>query len=224
MMDQNIDAHINTKRARADVGHLSTTYKVVKRAFDFVASAAGLIILAIPFLIIGIIIKLDDPEGGVFYSQTRLGKDGKEFRMWKFRSMVANADKLVDKLLEQNEVEGAMFKIKDDPRITKIGAFLRKYSLDELPQLYNILCGDMSLVGPRPPLPREVAEYTPYDMQRLAVIPGATGLWQVSGRSDVGFDEMVDLDIKYINSASIWNDIKILLKTVVIVIRPNGAY
>ena len=144
--------------------------------------------------------------------------------MWKFRSMVANADQMVDKLMEQNEIEGAMFKIKDDPRITHIGAFIRKYSIDELPQLFNILNGDMSLVGPRPPLPREVADYTEYDKQRLAVIPGATGLWQVSGRSDVGFDEMVDLDIEYINTASWWNDIKILFRTVYIVIRPNGAY
>ena len=144
--------------------------------------------------------------------------------MWKFLSMVANADQMVDKLMEQNEIEGAMFKIKDDPRITHIGAFIRKYSIDELPQLFNILNGDMSLVGPRPPLPREVADYTEYDKQRLAVIPGATGLWQVSGRSDVGFDEMVDLDIEYINTASWWNDIKILFRTVYIVIRPNGAY
>ena len=144
--------------------------------------------------------------------------------MWKFRSMVANADQMVYKLMEQNEIEGAMFKIKDDPRITHIGAFIRKYSIDELPQLFNILNGDMSLVGPRPPLPREVADYTEYDKQRLAVIPGATGLWQVSGRSDVGFDEMVDLDIEYINTASWWNDIKILFRTVYIVIRPNGAY
>lgn len=144
--------------------------------------------------------------------------------MWKFRSMVANADQMVDKLMEQNEIEGAMFKIKDDPRITHIGAFIRKYSIDELPQLFNILNGDMSLVGPRPPLPREIADYTEYDKQRLAVIPGATGLWQVSGRSDVGFDEMVDLDIEYINTASWWNDIKILFRTVYIVIRPNGAY
>lgn len=174
---EQLKLHTSNERVNADVEHLSSVYLITKRAFDFVASALALILFAIPFLIIGIIIKLDDPEGGVFYSQTRLGKDGKEFRMWKFRSMVANADKLVDQLLEQNEAEGAMFKIKDDPRITKIGAFIRKYSLDELPQLYNILRGDMSLVGPRPPLPREVAEYTEYDKQRLAVIPGATGLW-----------------------------------------------
>lgn len=224
MMSQNSNLHVKARRPSVHVENLSPVYLGGKRIFDILASAAGLIILAIPFLIIGLIIKLDDPKGGVFYSQIRLGKDGKEFRMWKFRSMVANADQMVDKLMEQNEIEGAMFKIKDDPRITHIGAFIRKYSIDELPQLFNILNGDMSLVGPRPPLPREVADYTEYDKQRLAVIPGATGLWQVSGRSDVDFDEMVDLDIEYINTASWWNDIKILFRTVYIMIRPNGAY
>lgn len=223
MMNRNINLQVDS-RVRADVDHISLGYLVIKRAFDIVASALGLLLLVIPFIIIGIIIKLDDPEGGVFYSQIRLGKNGKEFRMWKFRSMVVNADKLIDKLVDQNEIEGSMFKIKDDPRVTKIGKLIRKYSIDELPQLYNVLCGDMSLVGPRPPLPREVAEYTEYDKQRLAVIPGATGLWQVSGRSDVGFDEMVDLDIRYINNASVWEDLSILFRTVWIVLRPNGAY
>lgn len=138
--------------------------------------------------------------------------------------MVANADKMVDDLLQKNEVIGAMFKIKDDPRITRVGRVLRKYSLDELPQLYNVLKGDMSLVGPRPPLPREVVNYTDYDRQRLTVIPGCTGLWQISGRSDLGFSEMVALDIRYINHASFSQDIKILLKTVMVVVNPKGAY
>lgn len=211
-------------RIKAAPEQLSATYLATKRLFDIFASALGLIILAIPFVIIGLIIKLDDPAGPVFYSQTRVGLNGKHFRMWKFRSMVANADKLVDKLIAENDVTGAMFKIKDDPRVTKIGRVIRKYSIDELPQLFNVLVGDMSLVGPRPPLPRELATYTEYDKQRLAVVPGATGLWQVSGRSDVGFDEMVQLDIEYINSASIKTDLAIILKTFVIVIRPNGAY
>lgn len=223
MMNRNIDLQVGN-RVKVDVDHISLGYLLIKRTFDIFASVIGLLLLSLPFAVLGIIIKLDDPEGGVFYSQIRLGKNGKEFRMWKFRSMVADADKLVDKLVNQNEIEGAMFKIKDDPRITKIGRFIRKYSIDELPQLYNVLCGDMSLVGPRPPLPREVAEYTEYDKQRLAVVPGATGLWQVSGRNDVGFDEMVDLDIEYINHASIWKDLDILFRTVWIVIRPNGAY
>lgn len=131
---------------------------------------------------------------------------------------------MVDQLLEQNEVAGAMFKIKNDPRITRVGRVLRKYSLDELPQLYNVLVGDMSLVGPRPPLPREVRKYTDYDRQRLAVIPGITGLWQISGRNDVDFSEMVALDIRYINRASNYQDIKILFKTILVVIHPKGAY
>ena len=138
--------------------------------------------------------------------------------------MVVGADKLVDKLLKKNDVEGAMFKIKNDPRITRVGRVLRKYSLDELPQLYNVLRGDMSLVGPRPPLPREVVKYTSYDRQRLSVVPGVTGLWQISGRNDLGFAEMVSLDIHYINNASFFEDLKILLKTVIVVVHPTGAY
>ncbi|WP_461215356.1 sugar transferase [Lacticaseibacillus sp. GG6-2] len=215
---------LQKKRAIASPENLSPVYLATKRAFDCIASAAGLVILAIPFAIIGLLIKLDDPNGPVFYSQTRVGRDGKEFRMWKFRSMVANADQMVDQLWQQNETTGAMFKIKDDPRVTRIGRFIRRYSLDEFPQLYNVLRGDMSVVGPRPPLPSEVAEYSDYDMQRLTVTPGATGLWQVSGRSNIGFDEMVQLDIEYINTACIYKDLWIILKTFVVLVKPNGAY
>ena len=200
------------------------TYIFTKRCFDFTASLLGLILLSGVFLVIAILIKVDDPHGKVFYSQTRLGKAGRTFQMWKFRSMVVGADKLVDKLLKKNDVEGAMFKIKNDPRITRVGRVLRKYSLDELPQLYNVLRGDMSLVGPRPPLPREVVKYTSYDRQRLSVVPGVTGLWQISGRNDLGFAEMVSLDIHYINNASFFEDLKILLKTVIVVVHPTGAY
>ncbi|MDB1565699.1 sugar transferase [Lacticaseibacillus paracasei] len=209
---------------QVNLGGLTPTYIYGKRCFDFVASFVGLLLLSWVFLIIGLLIKLTDPHGKVFYSQTRLGKNGREFQMWKFRSMVTDADKMVDKLLEQNEVQGPMFKIKDDPRITKVGRFLRKYSLDELPQLYNVLKGDMSLVGPRPPLPREVVNYTDYDKQRLAVIPGVTGLWQISGRSDLGFSEMIALDIRYINNACFSQDIKILFETILVVVHPSGAY
>lgn len=138
--------------------------------------------------------------------------------------MVTGADKMVDKLLEKNDVDGAMFKIKRDPRVTRIGRVIRKYSLDELPQFYNVLRGDMSLVGPRPPLPREVAKYTEYDRQRLTVVPGVTGLWQISGRNELSFDEMVALDIQYINHASVLEDLKILLKTIFVVVHPTGAY
>jgi len=151
-------AHRQGQLEQINLEGLTPAYIFTKRCFDFTVSLVGLVLLSGVFLIISLVIKLDDPRGKVFYSQTRLGKDGQSFQMWKFRSMVRDADKMVDKLLQKNEVEGAMFKIKDDPRITRVGRFIRKYSLDELPQLYNVLRGDMSLVGPRPPLPREVAK------------------------------------------------------------------
>lgn len=168
--------------------------------------------------------KIDDPKGPVFYSQIRIGKNGRLFKMYKFRSMVVNADRKLKKLLKYNEIDGAMFKMKYDPRVTKIGRIIRKYSIDELPQLLNVIKGDMSLVGPRPPLEREVENYTEYDKQRLLVIPGCTGLWQVSERNNVGFHEMVELDIEYIDNANMWIDIQILLKTIWIMIVPNSAY
>ncbi|AKP04364.1 multidrug MFS transporter (plasmid) [Companilactobacillus farciminis] len=199
-------------------------YRGSKRIFDFVASLFGLTILSPLFLIVAIAIKVEDPKGPVFYSQVRLGKKQSPFKMYKFRSMIVDADKHLKELLSENEVDGAMFKMKEDPRVTKVGHFIRKYSIDELPQLVNVLLGNMSLVGPRPPLPREVAEYTEYDKQRLAVKPGCTGLWQVSGRNNVGFKEMVELDLKYINSRGIILDIYVLLKTVIVFFRPNGAY
>ncbi|MGN1272614.1 MAG: sugar transferase [Lactobacillus sp.] len=198
-------------------------YHAVKRTFDVVASVCGLIILSPLFLILICLIRKED-GGPAFYSQERIGKDGKPFKMWKFRSMVVNADKMIDQLEDQNEIDGAMFKIKDDPRITKIGHVIRKYSLDELPQLWNVVIGDMSLVGPRPPLPSEVEEYTDYDMQRLEVMPGCTGLWQVTRRSEADFDEMVWLDLVYINHSSVWEDFKLIIKTILVIIHPNGAY
>ncbi|MEJ1316747.1 sugar transferase [Lactiplantibacillus paraplantarum] len=192
--------------------------------FDFVASLLGLIILSPLFLIIAIAIKAEDPKGSVFYSQTRLGRGETPFKMYKFRSMVSNADQLLEELLKNNEIDGAMFKMQDDPRVTKIGKFIRKYSIDELPQLLNVLQGSMSLVGPRPPLPREVEEYSDYDKQRLAVKPGCTGLWQATVRNSVGFDDMVKLDLTYISKRSVAFDVYILFKTVVIMFKPNGAY
>lgn len=198
-------------------------YHVVKRLFDIVASACGLILLSPLFLLL--VIKIRSEDGGpAFYSQERIGKNEKPFKMWKFRSMIVDADKMLDKLEDQNEIDGAMFKIKDDPRVTKIGHVIRKYSLDELPQLWNVLIGDMSLVGPRPPLPSEVEEYTNYDKQRLTVMPGCTGLWQVTCRSEADFDEMVWLDIVYINHSGLWEDLKLIIKTVLVMIHPNGAY
>ena len=199
-------------------------YMAVKRTIDVVGSALGLVLLSPLFLILAILIKLDDPAGPVFFSQFRIGKDGQRFRMYKFRSMCVGAESKLAKLAEQNEIAGAMFKMKDDPRITRIGRFIRKTSLDELPQLYNVLRGDMSLVGPRPCLPREYATYTAYDKQRLLVTPGCTGLWQVSGRNGLSFDQMVVLDLEYISHRSILNDIIILFKTVKVIIVPNQAY
>lgn len=200
-------------------------YLFTKRCIDIVGSVAGLVILLVVFLIIGLLIKMEDPKGSIFFSQKRVGKNGKEFSMYKFRSMVSDAEARLDQLLQKNETTGAMFKMRDDPRVTKIGKFIRKTSIDELPQLINVLKGDMSLVGPRPPLPREVKEYTNYQMQRLLVTPGCTGLWQISGRSEIGFEEMVELDILYIKTRNCKMDIKIMLKTIkIIFITDQGAY
>lgn len=199
-------------------------YRFIKRLFDFLASLIAVVILSPVFLIIAIAIKINDPHGPVFYTQERVGKDGRRFRMFKFRSMVTNADELLEKLKEQNEIEGAMFKMKNDPRITKVGRFIRKYSLDELPQLLNVVGGSMSIVGPRPPLPYEVDQYTDYDKQRLMVKPGATGMWQVGGRNALNFDQMVALDLTYINERSIWLDLKIMFETIKVMIKPNAAY
>lgn len=198
-------------------------YHSVKRVFDFLAATCGIIILSPLMLIIAILIKSED-HGPIFYKQVRVGKNGKTFKMYKFRSMFVNADKMLDKLKEQNDVDGPMFKMKDDPRVTKIGHFIRKHSLDELPQFFNVLKGDMSLVGPRPPLPSEVVEYSEYDKQRLLVIPRCTGLWQATERNEVGFSKMVQLDIQYIQRASFTFDLWIIWKTVEIVIKPNGSY
>lgn len=198
-------------------------YHSIKRAFDFIAAICGVIILSPVMLVIAILIKAEDHDP-VFYKQVRVGKNGKKFKMYKFRSMFVNADKMLAKLKEQNDVEGPMFKMKDDPRITKVGHFIRKHSLDELPQFLNVIKGDMSLVGPRPPLPSEVAEYSDYDKQRLYVTPGCTGLWQATERNEVGFNEMVQLDIQYIQRASFMFDLWIIWKTVEIIIKPNGSY
>ncbi len=198
-------------------------YHFVKRTLDIVLSSIGLICLSPLMAVIAYKIKRED-QGPVFYKQVRVGKNGRQFEMYKFRSMIINADQLLDKLKGQNEVEGAMFKMKHDPRITNIGHYLREHSLDELPQLVNVLKGDMSLVGPRPPLPSEVEQYTDYDRQRLYVIPGCTGLWQATKRNDVGFDDMVKLDLEYIRHASLSYDLWIIWKTVIIIFKPNGSY
>lgn len=198
-------------------------YHSMKRLFDIVAAACGIVILSPLMIIIAVLIKAED-HGPIFYKQVRVGKNGKTFKMYKFRSMFVNADKVLDKLKEQNNVDGPMFKMKDDPRITKIGHLIRKHSLDELPQFLNVLKGDMSLVGPRPSLPTEVAEYSEYDKQRLYVIPGCTGLWQATKRNEVGFNGMIDLDLQYIKKSSLTYDFQLILKTIIIIFKPNSSY
>ena len=195
----------------------------LKRALDIIGSSILLVLLSPLFLITALAIKIDAP-GPVFYSQTRVGKWGKLFTMHKFRSMVVGADKMKDELLDQDEAGGVIFKIKRDPRITRVGRIIRKLSIDELPQIWNVLKGDMSLVGPRPPVPREVAQYELSDRRRLDVIPGITCIWQVSGRSDIDFKGQVKLDIQYIESQSFWTDIKLLFKTIPAVLLGKGAY
>lgn len=217
----NVNNEINISKEEINSKYV---YFFVKRLIDIMGSFVGLIVLSPLFLVVAYKIKKEDPEGPVFFSQDRVGKNEKIFKMYKFRSMCVDAEEKLETLLQHNEVEGAMFKMKDDPRITKIGKFIRKTSIDELPQLLNVFRGEMSLVGPRPPLVREVAEYSVYDRQRLLIKPGCTGLWQVSGRNHVGFNEMVRLDLKYINNLSIKNDLKIILKTVKVIVQPNGAY
>lgn len=198
--------------------------KMAKRGFDIIVSALLLVLLFPLFAVTALAIYLESP-GPVFFTQIRVGKNGRHFKFYKFRSMVVDAEKLKDKILAENESkDGVIFKMKKDPRITHVGSFIRKFSIDELPQLINVLKGDMSLVGPRPPLPREVAEYTLNDRKRLHAMPGITCIWQVSGRSDIPFKEQVELDKLYIKSQSFWGDILILLKTVPAVLSGNGAY
>lgn len=198
-------------------------YEFFKRFFDIVFSALSLVLLSPVFLIIAIVIRCCD-GGPAFYVSTRLTKDGKPFRMYKFRSMRINADRELEALKDRNEIkDGPSFKLEDDPRVTKVGRFLRRSSLDELPQLLNILLGDMTFVGPRPPLPEEVRQYTPYQMRRLGVKQGLTCYWQCSGRNDIGFLEWVELDLKYIRERSVLTDIKIFFRTIGAVITMKGA-
>lgn len=213
-LEKKKDLTINTARS----------YLVMKRAMDIIFSLCGLIVLSILFVIIALLIKMEDPKGKVFFKQLRVGKDGNEFNIYKFRSMASDAEERLKELLALNEVSGAMFKMKDDPRVTKVGKFIRKTSIDELPQLFNVLRGEMSLVGPRPPLPREVKEYTNYDKQRLLVVPGCTGLWQVSGRSNLSFIEMVELDLEYIANRSTVYDFKLILRTILVLFGSKNAF
>ena len=202
-------------------------YRTAKRAFDIVFSGCVLVVIAIPSLVLAAAIRLES-EGNPFYSQIRVGQTHRDgslstFRMWKFRSMYKDADERLAELKGQNEIAGAMFKMREDPRVTKIGKFIRKHSIDEFPQFVNVFLGQMSVVGPRPPLPDEVAEYTEYDLQRLAVKPGITGWWQVTDRNSTGFDGMVQRDLEYIANRGVITDLKIVVLTVIEVITGKGA-
>ena len=197
-------------------------YEFFKRTFDIVSSFAAIVFLSWVFAITAIAIKIED-GGPVFFSQTRVGKNGKFFRMYKFRSMCVGAENMKKELLEQNEMNGPAFKMEHDPRITKVGAFIRKTSIDELPQLFNILGGSMSVVGPRPPLGHEVMQYDKYAMRRLSVKPGLTCYWQCSGRSNIDFDDWMKLDNKYIDERGFWTDIKTVFATIPAVLKGDGS-
>ncbi len=203
--------------------HKTNIYKWTKRAFDIVASSLALIVLSPIFLLTSLAIILED-GGPVFFTQIRAGKDMKPFKIYKFRSMYKNAESQFQRMQAQNEQTGHAFKIKDDPRVTKVGKFIRKYSIDELPQLLNIIKGDMSIVGPRPILLNQMQECNAYEKQRLIVKPGLTCYWQVGGRANIKWDEWVELDLKYIKDMSITTDIKLILKTIPVVFESDGAY
>lgn len=200
----------------------SYLYFFVKRIIDIVASLLGIIVLSPVFIITAIAIKLDS-KGPVFFGQQRVGQYGKLFKMYKFRSMVTNAEELLEKLKNNNEMSGPMFKMTDDPRITKIGRFIRKTSIDELPQLVNVLKGEMSLVGPRPNLPKEVEEFEPWMKDKLIAKPGLTCYWQVMGRNSIDFEDWMKLDIKYVKERNTWLDIKLIFKTVGVLFGDENA-
>ncbi|MFH0333669.1 sugar transferase [Clostridium perfringens] len=206
---------------KADQGN--RVYLFFKRVMDILGSGFGLITLSPLFLIVAIAIKFEDSKGSVLFSQKRVGQYGKEFNMYKFRSMVSNAEELKAKLMEQNEMSGPMFKMKHDPRITRVGKFIRKTSIDELPQLINILKGEMSLVGPRPSLPKEVDKFESWMLERLEVKPGLTCYWQVMGRNDIDFEDWMKLDIKYVHDRNLWLDIKLIFKTFFVLFGDESA-
>lgn len=200
----------------------SIIYIFLKRLIDLFGSFIGLIVLSPIILVVSLLIKFES-KGPVIFSQDKIGKDGKVFKMYKFRSMVVNAEELKEKLKEQNEMSGPMFKMKEDPRVTNVGKFIRKTSIDELPQLINILRGDMSLVGPRPSLPKEVEQFEGWMMERLEVKPGLTCYWQVSGRNNIDFEDWMKLDIKYVRERNTLTDIKLIFKTVFVLFGDENA-
>ena len=195
----------------------------IKRIIDICIAIGGILLFSVPMLIIVSVIFISQPSKSPIYAQDRMGRHGKVFKLYKFRTMVPGADKMVEDLKKYNEMDGPVFKIKEDPRITKFGGFLRRTSLDELPQFFNVIKGDMAVIGPRPPIPREVEQYTEYQKLRLTVTPGITCLWQVQpNRNDLSFDEWVNLDIAYILNRTIWLDIQIMFKTAWVMFRGEG--
>ncbi|TGY42440.1 sugar transferase [Clostridium sartagoforme] len=215
----NINININGK---TDKKETKIVYGLLKRSLDIIGSLIGLVLLSPIFFIVSVLIKIES-NGPILFMQKRVGLNGKEFNMYKFRSMVVNAEELKEKLKNKNEMSGPMFKIKDDPRITKVGKFIRKTSIDELPQLVNVLKGEMSLVGPRPSLPNEVREFEKWMLRRLDVKPGITCFWQVMGRNKIGFEDWMKLDIKYVNERGFWLDIKLIFKTFFVLFGDENA-
>lgn len=214
----------HAKVNRQYVLHSRRVYWVIKRAQDVFFSAIAIVILSPVMLITMLAILIDDPHGSPIYVQDRVGRDGKIFRFYKFRSMYKNADQMLDLLMDENEMDGPVFKIKHDPRITRVGRFIRKTCIDELPQLFNILKGDMSIVGPRPALPREVEQYTDYERQRLYVTPGLTCYWQtMPDKNSISFSDWMELDLKYIKERSFLVDWKIIFRTVKVVLKKEGC-
>lgn len=219
-LDLDLEAQAAAERLRTG----RWAYRLVKRAFDVAFSAFVLVGFSWLFLIVAVAIKIDDPKGPVFFAQERVGRDGKTFRMYKFRSMCADAEQRLAELRDLNEKDGPVFKIANDPRITRVGRVIRKLSIDELPQFINVLVGDMSVVGPRPALPTEVEEYTPRQAQRLSVRGGLTCYWQTRrNRDSISFDEWVDLDLLYIKQCSVWADVKLIVQTVGVVLTAQGS-
>jgi len=216
-----LNLHLEIQRARAE--WLAHGAAIIKRTVDILISFICLALLSPLFGLIALLVWLED-GGPIFFSQTRVGQFGRHFKMYKFRSMCLDAEQRLKELLARNRhKEGVTFKIQDDPRITRTGKWLRKFSFDELPQLCNVLIGNMSLVGPRPPLPREVEKYSPAHRRRLAIKPGITCIWQISGRSEIDFSGQVQLDVNYIETQSLWMDLKILARTVPAVLSGKGA-
>ena len=221
VIDQSVQSAVLLDRGEVQSGR--AFYRTIKRLQDVVLSALALIVLFPVMLIVALVILIDSPGASPIFVQTRVGRDGKEFKFYKFRSMYPDAEKRLAELLPYNEMDGPVFKIKDDPRITRVGRFIRKTSIDELPQLWNVIKGDMSLVGPRPALPREVAEYDDYAKQRLWVTPGLTCYWQVQHcRNDLSFEQWVALDVQYIQDRSFATDWKIIFKTFGAVLGMDG--